>query len=97
MGEGLAAALAAAMAASWFVVVADYALSVALPVVKRRRALPDGGPVLDVSALAAASAAPLALDDDADADDGTTAVNDEQPQYEIDEAADNAADKHEGA
>ena len=97
MGDGLAAALAAAMAASWFVVVADYALSVALPAVKRRRALPDGGPVLDVSALAAASAAALALDDDADADDGTTAVNDERPQYEIDEAADNAADKHEGA
>ena len=95
MGDGLAAALAAAMAASWFVAVADYALSVALPVACRRRALPDGGPVLDVSALAASGAAPLALDDEVAVDDGAVAVDDEQPQYEIDEAADGAAVKHE--
>lgn len=72
--DGLAAALVAAMAAGWFVLVADYALNVALPQVKRLRALPDG------AALAAARAAALEA---ASRDAGEAEV---EPEYEIDDA-----------
>ena len=78
--DGLAAALVAAMAAGWFVLVADYALNVALPQVKRLRALPDGGPALDGAALAAARAAALEA---ASRDAGEAEV---EPEYEIDDA-----------
>lgn len=78
--DGLAAALVAAMAAGWFVLVADYALNVALPQVKRFRALPDGGPALDGAALAAARAAALEA---ASRDAGEAEV---EPEYEIDDA-----------
>lgn len=78
--DGLAAALVAAMAAGWFVLVADYALNVALPQVKRLRALPDGGPALDGAALAAARAAALEA---ASRDAGEADI---EPEYEIDDA-----------
>ena len=78
--DGLAAALVAAMAAGWFVLVADYALNVALPQVKRLRALPDGGPALDGAALAAAREAALEA---ASLDAGEADV---EPEYEIDDA-----------
>lgn len=78
--DGLAAALVAAMAAGWFVLVADYALNVALPQFKRLRALPDGGPALDGAALAAARAAALEA---ASRDAGEADV---EPEYEIDDA-----------
>ena len=95
--DGLLAALVAAAAASWFVLVADFALSVALPQIKRQRALPDGGPALDVSALAAAGAGSLAPADGPDAG-GVALAQGEEPQYEVDEAVDGAADdEREGA
>ena len=83
-GDGLSAALAAAVAASWFVLVADFALTVAVPQIRRQRALPDGGPALDAAALAAATTAPLVAGDKGAAQ--LSALGEDEPQYEIDEA-----------
>lgn len=83
-GDGLSAALAAAVAASWFVLVADFALTVAVPQIRHQRALPDGGPALDAAALAAATTAPLVASDKGAAQ--LSALGEDEPQYEIDEA-----------
>ncbi|WP_417753180.1 protein kinase domain-containing protein [Senegalimassilia anaerobia] len=85
----LSMALVAAVAAGWCIMVADFALNVALPQMIRRKALPSGN---HDGADALPGAAAPALEGNAGKGETQKVCGaDSQPEYEVDDPADKAS------
>ena len=82
-------ALVAAAAAGWCIIVADFALNVALPQMIRRKALPSGDS--DEAVALPGAMAPALESEVGKGETRQVCATDSQPEYEIDDLAGEAS------